>query len=292
MKRMFLTMIALFMLSAVSFSQSGTTGPLTWDISDGTLIISGEGAMPDYSGSSPDYAPWYSYRSSITMVVIGDGVTTIGNYAFDDCYKLTSVTIPNSVTSIGKYAFFGCSGLTSVTIPNSVTSIGSSAFSECRSLTSVTIPNSVTSIRDMAFRDCSGLTSVTNLNPTPQNIDNIYVFSNVDLSNATLYVPASSVEDYKAAEGWKEFKEIKAYILSAIESPEVGSSINVYPNPITESFRINGITAPTEVTVTDLSGRTVLQQTIEVGESVAVGNFPKGVYLVRAGGKTLKVVKN
>jgi hypothetical protein len=70
------------------------------------------------------------------------------------------------------------------------------------------------------------------------------------------------------------------------------NDVSIYPNPVTESFRINGITAPTEVTVTDLSGRTVLQQIVEAGESVAAGNFPNGVYLVRAGGKTLKVVKN
>ncbi|MDR1561668.1 MAG: T9SS type A sorting domain-containing protein [Dysgonamonadaceae bacterium] len=69
------------------------------------------------------------------------------------------------------------------------------------------------------------------------------------------------------------------------------SSTNVYPNPVTESFRINGITAPTKVIITDLSGRIVLQQTVEGGEYVAAGNLPKGVYIVRAGGKTLKVVK-
>ena len=89
------------------------------------------------------------------------GLTSIGNYAFDECSGLTSVTIPESVTSIGDFAFGFCSGLTSVTIPESVTSIGVSAFAGCSSLTSVTIGNSVTSIGLSAFRSCSGLTSVT-----------------------------------------------------------------------------------------------------------------------------------
>ena len=71
-------------------------------------------------------------------------VTSIGNYAFYYCSKLTSVTIPNSVTSIGGWAFEGCSGLTSVTIPNSVTSIELGTFSGCSGLTSINIPNSVT----------------------------------------------------------------------------------------------------------------------------------------------------
>ena len=86
-------------------------------------------------------------------------MTSIGDYAFEDCSSLTSVTIPESVTSIGKSAFEGCSSLTSITIPESVTSIGNSAFSGCSSLTSVTIPNSVTSIGDNAFYECSSLTS-------------------------------------------------------------------------------------------------------------------------------------
>ena len=87
-------------------------------------------------------------------------VTSIGNFAFDDCSSLTSVTIPNSVTSIGSDAFRGCSSLPSVTIPNSVTSIGSSAFSGCSSLTSIVIPDGVTSIGVRAFYKCSSLTSI------------------------------------------------------------------------------------------------------------------------------------
>ena len=101
------------------------------------------------------------FGSQVTRYVIGNSVTTIGNYAFDGCKDLTSITIPNSVTSIGDNAFCDCSGLTSITIPNSVTSIGDYAFDGCKGLTSITIPNSVTSIGDNAFRDCSSLTSVT-----------------------------------------------------------------------------------------------------------------------------------
>ncbi|MBQ5802307.1 MAG: leucine-rich repeat domain-containing protein, partial [Clostridia bacterium] len=64
-------------------------------------------------------------------------VTSIGEYAFYKCTKLTSVVIPDSVTSIGNFAFSNCTNLTSVTIGNSVTSIGEYAFSNCASLTSV-----------------------------------------------------------------------------------------------------------------------------------------------------------
>ena len=106
-----------------------------------------------------DYA--FSGGSSLTSVNIPNSVTSIGDYAFSGCSSLISVTIPNSVTSIGDYAFSNCDSLTSVTIGNSVTSIGSFAFMFCHSLTSVTIGNNVTSIGSHAFYDCSSLTSVT-----------------------------------------------------------------------------------------------------------------------------------
>ena len=130
----------------------------TFNYPTGVLKITGTGSMNNYNSNS---APWYSYNYYIRSVEISDGVTSIGDCAFDGCSGLTSVTIPNSVTSIGKQAFYGCSGLTSVTIPNSVTSIGGSAFNGCSGLTSITIPNSVTSIGAGAFENCSGLTSVT-----------------------------------------------------------------------------------------------------------------------------------
>ena len=87
-------------------------------------------------------------------------VTSIGEYAFQNCRGLTSVTIPNSVASIGRSAFESCSGLTSLLIPNSVTSIGSGTFYNCIGLTSLLIPNSVTSIGYSVFAKCSGLVSV------------------------------------------------------------------------------------------------------------------------------------
>jgi len=94
-------------------------------------------------------------------IIIPDSVTTIGNYAFNQCIALASVTIPDSVTTIGDYAFYNCDALTTVTIGNGVKSIGDSTFASCSALTSVTIPDSVTSIGDRAFEVCHSLTSVT-----------------------------------------------------------------------------------------------------------------------------------
>ena len=159
MKQIYILLIALLMGLSAKAESSGTCGPnLKWHLNDdGVLTILGTGEMYDYKHI--DDSPWYF--SGVTRIIIDDGVTTIGQYAFVECSKLTSITIPNSVTTIGKYAFYSCSSLTSVTIPNSVTTIGELAFKDCDSLTSVTIGNRVTSIGNEAFSDCSSLTSVT-----------------------------------------------------------------------------------------------------------------------------------
>ena len=133
---------------------------LTWKLdADGTMTISGTGAMKNYN-SDDNPSPAYK-NSNVKTVVIEDGVTSIGNYAFTYCVSLTSITIPDSVTSIGYYAFFYCKSLTSITISDSVTSIGNYAFFYCRSLTSITIPDSVTSIGNDAFSNCRSLASIT-----------------------------------------------------------------------------------------------------------------------------------
>ena len=96
----------------------------------------------------------------VNDLVIPDGVTKIGAYAFAGYSGITSVTIPSSVEKIGYGAFKGCSGLTSITIPSSVKYIGDYAFAGCFGLTSITIPSSVKEIRTCAFVGCTGLTSV------------------------------------------------------------------------------------------------------------------------------------
>lgn len=100
-------------------------------------------------------------NSYLTGIIIPDGVTSIGDYAFYGCSGLTSVAIGDSVTSIGNYTFSGCSGLTSITIPNSVTSIGSYAFEGCSKFSSITISDNVTSIGSAAFKGCNSLTELT-----------------------------------------------------------------------------------------------------------------------------------
>ena len=157
-----LAILLLLPITAKAATDGGDCGNnnshVTWSYDDSskTLTISGTGEMGYYS-------PWMSQgidNEKIESVVIKEGVTSIGNGAFDTHSGLTNITIPNSVTSIGAYAFSDCGSLTNITIPNNLTSIGDGAFYGCESLTNITIPNGVTSIGNNAFNRCSSLTSI------------------------------------------------------------------------------------------------------------------------------------
>ena len=119
------------------------------------FVKNGEASIGGGPFSSPAILESTSGAITIPSTLGGYPVTSIGEWAFNDCSSLKSVTIPNSVTSIREAAFCGCSSLTSVTVPNSVTNIGDWAFKDCSFLTSVTIPNSVTSIGIGAFDSCN-----------------------------------------------------------------------------------------------------------------------------------------
>ncbi|MCR5131140.1 MAG: leucine-rich repeat protein [Prevotella sp.] len=139
---------------------SGTCGDnLTWKYyDDGTLEILGTGAMTDYASATD--APWNNYKSSITKVVVAEGATTIGNYAFSNCSVLTSVTMPSTLTTLGYHAFSKCVQLLSVVVPEGVTKLNYSSFYKCTSMTSVSLPSTLTDMAWESFRECTSLTSV------------------------------------------------------------------------------------------------------------------------------------
>ena len=153
----------------------GFDGNIKWVLrDDGSLTISGNGAMKNYSSKyeSGNYITTAPWGISATNVVIKDGVTQIGSCAFDGC-NMTSITIPDSVTSIGNNAFSG-SGLTHITIPDSVTTIGNYVFAECADLISVTLSGSITNPNALYFSGCSSLKNFTIPNGVTYIIDNAF----------------------------------------------------------------------------------------------------------------------
>ena len=153
---------------------SGTCGEnLVWYLTEGgALTITGTGAMndyTDYSTDTPVLSPWSDYLERITSIIIENGVSSIGDFAFLGCYNSATIEIPNTVTSIGDAAFAYCTSITRITIPDSVTSIGTSVFYACENLTSATLSENVASIGEWMFAYCTSLSSIA----IPDNVTNI-----------------------------------------------------------------------------------------------------------------------
>ena len=106
-------------------------------LTDWTLTISGEGAMPDFEGTGDPVCPWENEKQKIKKVIIEEGVTNIGKSAFRGCSELAEVHISKTVKKIGISAFQDCTALTQIDIPDSVNSVGSFAFIGCTRLTEV-----------------------------------------------------------------------------------------------------------------------------------------------------------
>lgn len=164
-----------------------------------TLTITGNGPMANYNGyktsSNNSCAPWCEKIQNITRLIVGDGVTTLGDdilsysyyddsgyhsfhpnlrevelpeglscigaRAFCDSPNLNEVKIPSTVTKIKEYAFSGCTGLTKIELPPQLEEVGYNSFYGCSGLTEITIPSSVKTIPSGAFEKCFNLESVT-----------------------------------------------------------------------------------------------------------------------------------
>ena len=243
--------------AAYAASNSGTCGKfLKWNLKDGTLTISGSGEMTDYNGND---LPWDT--GAVKELVIEDGVTSIGDWAFFWCTSLTSVTIPDSVTSIGINPFTGCSALKQIrvspkhpvlavidgvlfskpdkrliaypparetqeyTIPDGIRGVGDYAFSFCYSLTSVTIPDSVTSIGTNPFAGCSALKQiqVSPKHPVLAVIDGV-LFSKPD-KLLICYPSARETQNYAIPNGIRGVGDRAFYDCDSLTSITIPDSV-------------------------------------------------------------------
>ena len=190
-----------------SFATAATSGDfgenncLHWEVTSTltskTLTITGTGAMPDFDFPNGNLAPWWNYealgmnaiseidfdiKGNLKRVIIGDGVTNVGDYALFCLPAATQITLPESVTSIGRYGIALCSkltgmsipkgvteigdfglagnGLTAVTLPDGLQSLGRGAFDACASLSGMTLPAAITAVPDKCFNDCTKLLTV------------------------------------------------------------------------------------------------------------------------------------
>lgn len=194
-------------------------GATTYAIPDGITVVGNSAfymssltsvTIPDSVKEFEDFA--FSNNENLVSINIPAGVTAIPTGAFEYCIAIEDITLPDSITSIGDYAFYGCESLESITIPNNVTTIGELVFEWCAGLTSVTIPAKVSSIGLRAFYNCANL-DVVYCKPTvpPTGGKDMFTFYDYDTMEykivSKIYVPAGSVDAYKAKEYWSAYKD-------------------------------------------------------------------------------------
>lgn len=205
---------------------------------------------------------------------------------------MRSIIIPNSVTEIGYSAFEGCSSLSSVSIGNSVKTISAKAFSGCTSLNSVTIPSCVTRISYNAFE--TDLVTVVSLIKNPFQIEgkssSKKVFSLNTFNNATLYVPAGTIDKYKATMGWKDFLFIE-------ERSDISDNVtqiqakDIFIQSNGSTIIVSGVEGNTLICIYDTDGKLVgsakaSSETTNIDTTLRLGD----IGIVKIGDNVMKVV--
>lgn len=229
----------------------------------------------------------FSGCANLIAVTISNSITKIEDEMFLGCTDLGFIIIPNSVTLIGERAFSLCTSLSSVVLPNSITSIGNSAFDGCHNLSSITIPASVTSIGTGAFDYCS-LASIYAFPTTPIELPRERpVFVGVNKNTCALYVPAESLELYKAAYVWKDF--IKTNVITSSDNEIKNDAVRISPNPAKDVITIHADEGL--VSIYNSNGKLVISHLLEQSKQVNISSLKPGMYVAAVNGENFKIIK-
>lgn len=257
--------------------------------------------IPNSVKTIGDYA--FYKCGNLTTLNLPEGLESLGAGVCRDNTKLTTINLPSTLTKIGNAAFMYCSKITSITIPNGITTIETATFKGCYALNTVVIGSGVTTINDEAFYICTALASITSLPVTPPVVNGYTAFVGVpqkvpaqkisSLSNvvnapnapATLYVPAGSVDAYKAANTWKNFVNIVGIATGLSKLEDVGVKVWTGKN----SIYLSGVNTNAEnVQIYNAAGKLVYTQKITSADmSVSISS---GVYVVRVQNGAQKVI--
>lgn len=205
----------------------------------GTAVFSYCNSLKEFTGKyATDYGRLLVVNSSLyafaygcgkTEYTIPGGISSIGKGAFYGCNTIERVTIQSQVTAIGEWAFRSCENLKSISIAEGVKSIGTYAFQSCTSLESITLPSTIKSIKDCAFNACDNLVSIYCKATTPPT--GAFAMFLRNAPEGKIYVPYSSVDKYREASYWSDYKEdIVAYDFEKDEiyDPNVGEDTKIY----------------------------------------------------------------
>jgi hypothetical protein len=203
---------------------------------------------------------------NLTSISLPENITEISKFMLADCQSLISIEIPKSVNTIKAYAFYNCSSLTSLSLPKTLTEIEERTFYYCTSLLSIEIPSTVNKIGDRAFEECNSLTSIEigsgiqNINKLAfascTSLKELYCFAknvpstesdsfkDTNIKDVFLYVPSESINSYRNASPWKDFKQVVAigskpifkltYMIDGVEykTVEYECGAKITPEPV------------------------------------------------------------
>lgn len=269
-------------------SETGKTVQLTWDndASEGDIVIPGEVTSPDngqtYTVASVAYQA-FAYNSNTSITLPGT-IKAIGGEAFRSSFALAQITIPNSVETVGEMAFADCGELVSATLPDGTTTLQAGLFYNCPRLASITIGSSTTEIKDGAFTGCGSLATIYCKATTPPQMNANGAFPAQDFDNATLYVPLGCKTAYEATSDWDKFANIveRDFTTVGIADATATGCVAIYATNGT--IMVNGADGST-VCVYSASG-----QCLYSGNATEISGLCRGIYIVKAGGSTAKVI--
>ena len=252
----------------------------------------------------------FHFCPNLKHIALGNNTTSIGAEAFLSCDSLKYIELPNSISEIGKNAFSSCDALSSITLSENLSEIKEQTFSNCTSLSSIIIPDKVSTIATSAFSGCNHLvslrlgTGVTDISywafksaplkeiyafsETPPTVHYTNSYTNsfdADIFNqCTLYVPAGSLQAYKNAEVWKNFKNIVENDFTGIERPSPDKA-KIFGNKNSIAFR--NIEPGTDISIYDTTGKCIKTFAVDGDSEIP---FPSGIYLIKYAGKTVKII--
>lgn len=213
------TVLSLVTVSA--FAVRGKWNDVVWEISDGKLSVSGAN-IPDCSASSA--APWQKFADGVTSITVGDGVTVIGERAFEDMSSAASVEFGKVVT-IGKMAFSGCASLEKVVLSESVKTVGDAAFAECSSLKTAELPSSLSFMGEAVFEGCVSLEKINSASERYPSVGGVLTDSK-SLS-VLRYPPKKSGKNYIVPEGITAVSAGAFRDSAALESVDLSGVLSV-----------------------------------------------------------------
>lgn len=204
-----------------------------------TLVIYGKGQVTEYT--------WYNTDRTITTLVVGDGITELGDdmfwmniWSLHGGENLKNVYLADSITSIGSHTFGGCKKLEEIVLPESLKTIGRGAFSLCNSLSDIIIPDGVKEIGERAFFSCKNLLSIS----IPKTVENIGYGAFTSCDNLTDIRISEDNKKYELKGNSVINKETKTLISGINKNSTVPEGIEIIGEDAFDSCNISNIIIP------------------------------------------------